>query len=88
MPVLTPMNPTTKDVRCQPTPSVHLTTLILRAKCRRTPQKNDERSKKFCKKPNNSKEDSDGRIDPWDDVLRVHLEQDNLNDRQHCSVLL
>ena len=35
------------------------------------------------------KDDSDGCIDPWVEVMRLHLEQDNLNDeRQACTAML
>ena len=45
--------------------------------------------KKTFKKPNKIKDDSDGSIDIWVDVMRLHLEQDNLNDeRQACTAIL
>ena len=37
----------------------------------------------------NTKSDSDGCIDTWVEVMRLHLEQDNLNDeRQACTAIL
>ena len=53
---------------------------------------NDRRegkSRKTFKKPKEFKDDSDGCIDTWVEVMRLHLEQDNLNDeRQACSAIL
>ena len=47
------------------------------------------KSRKTFKKPKKLKDDSDGCIDPWIEVMRLHLEQDNLNDeRQACSAKL
>ena len=44
---------------------------------------------KIFKKPKEFKDDSDGCIDTWVEVMRLHLEQDNLNDeRQACTVIL
>ena len=37
-------------------------------------------SRKTFKKPKEFKDDSDGCIDTWVEVMRLHLEQDNLND--------
>ena len=48
-----------------------------------------DKSRKTFKKPKKFKEDSDGCIDTWVEVMRLHLEQDNLNDkRQACTALL
>ena len=45
-------------------------------------------SKTFTK-PKEFKDDSDGCIDTWVEVMRLHLEQDNLNDeRQACTAIL
>ena len=45
--------------------------------------------RKVFKKPREFKDDSDGCIDTWVEVMRLHLEQDNLNDeRQACSSIL
>ena len=47
------------------------------------------KSRKTFKKPKEFKDDSDGCIDTWVEVMRLHLEQDNLNDeRQACTVIL
>ena len=44
---------------------------------------------KTFKKPKEFKDDSDGCIDTWVEVTRLHLEQDNLNDeRQACTAIL
>ena len=43
--------------------------------------------RKTFKKPKEFKDDSDGCIDTWVEVMRLHLEQDNLNDeRQTCRM--
>ena len=45
--------------------------------------------RKTFKKPKEFKGDSDGCIDTWVEVMRLHLEQDNLNDgRQACTAIL
>ena len=45
--------------------------------------------RKTFKKPKQFKDDSDGCIDTWLEVMRLHLEQDNLNDeRQACTAIL
>ena len=47
------------------------------------------KSKKSFKKPKEFKDDSDGCIGTWVEVMRLHLEQDNLNDeRQACTAIL
>ena len=44
------------------------------------------KSRKTFKKPKEFKDDSDGCIDTWVEVMRLHLEQDNLSDeRQACT---
>ena len=44
------------------------------------------KSRKTFKKPKEFKDNSDGCIDTWVEVMRLHLEQDNLNDeRQACT---
>ena len=46
-------------------------------------------SRKTFKQPKEIKDDSDGGIDTWVEVMRPHLEQDNLNDeRQACTAIL
>ena len=47
------------------------------------------KSRKTFKKPKEFKDDSDECIDTWLEVMRLHLEQDNLNDeRQACTAIL
>ena len=47
------------------------------------------KSRKTFKKPKEFKDESDGCIDTWVEVMRLHLEQDNLNDeRQACTAIL
>ena len=47
------------------------------------------KSRKTFKKPKKYKDDSGGCIDTWVEVMRLHLEQDNLNDeRQACTAIL
>ena len=47
------------------------------------------KSRKTFKKAKEFKDDSDGCIDTWVEVMRLHLEQDNLNDeRQACTAIL
>ena len=47
------------------------------------------RSRKTFKKPKEFKDDSDGCIDTWVEVMRLHLEQNNLNDEiQACTAIL
>ena len=47
------------------------------------------KSRKTIKKPKEFKDDSDGCIDTWVEVMRLHLEHDNLNDeRQACTAIL
>ena len=47
------------------------------------------KSRETFKKPKEFKNDSDGCIDTWAEVMRVHLEQDNLNDeRKVCTAIL
>ena len=46
-------------------------------------------SRKTFKKPKDFKDDSDGCIDTWVEVMRLHLEQDDLNEeRQACTAIL
>ena len=46
-------------------------------------------SRKTFKKPKKFIDDSDGCTDTWVEVMRLHLEQDNLNDeRQACTAKL
>ena len=44
---------------------------------------------KIFMKPKEIKDDSNGCIDTWVEVMRLHLVQDNLNDeRQACTAIL
>ena len=52
-------------------------------------EKGGGKSRKTFKKPKEFKDDSDGCIDTWVEVMRLHLEQDNLNnERQACTAIL
>ena len=47
------------------------------------------KSRKTFKKPKEFRDDSDGCIDTWVEIMRLHLEPDNLNDeRQACTAIL
>ena len=47
------------------------------------------KSRKTFEKPKEFKDDSDGCIDTWVEVMRLHLEQDNLkHERQACTAIL
>ena len=47
------------------------------------------KSRKTFKKPKEFKDNSDGCIDTWVEVMRIHLEQNILNDeRQVCTAIL
>ena len=47
------------------------------------------KSRKTLRKPKEFKDDSDGCLDTWVEVMRLHLEQDNLNEeRQACTAIL
>ena len=47
------------------------------------------KSRKTFKKPKEFKDASDGCIDTWVEVMRLHLERVNFNDeRQVCTVIL
>ena len=45
--------------------------------------KREGKSRKTLKKRRKIKDDSDGCIDTWVEVMRLHLEQDNLNDEKN-----
>ena len=47
--------------------------------------KGGSKSRETLKKPKEFKEDSDGCIDAWVEVMRLNLEQDNLNDERQAS---
>ena len=47
------------------------------------------KSSEIFKKPKKFKDDSDGCVDSWVELMKLHLEQDNLNDeRQACTAIL
>ena len=52
-------------------------------------ERGGRKSRNSFKKPKEFKDDSDECIDTWVEVMRLHLEQDNLNDeRQACTAIL
>ena len=52
-------------------------------------ERGGSKSRKNFKKPKEFKDDSDGCFDTWVEVMRLHLEQDNLDDeRQACTAIL
>ena len=46
-----------------------------------------ERSQRIFKKPRGYKDDSDGCIDTWMEVMNLHFKEENLTERQKCSAL-
>ena len=46
-----------------------------------------EKSRRVFKKPRCYKDESDGCIDTWIEVMRLHFEEDDLSERQECSAL-
>ena len=46
-----------------------------------------ERSRRTLKKPKSYKDDSDGCIDTWIEVMNLHFEEENLSKKQECSAL-
>ena len=46
------------------------------------------KSRKTFKKPKDFEDDSDGCIDTWVEVMRLHLERDILNDERHASTAI
>ena len=46
-----------------------------------------ERSRRALKKPKSYKDESDGRIETWIEVMKLHFEEDNLLNKQECSAL-
>ena len=47
----------------------------------------EERSRRTLKKPKSYKDESDGCIDTWIEVMKLHFEKDNLSKKQECSAL-
>ena len=46
-----------------------------------------EKSTRVCKKPKCYKDESDGCIDTWIEVMKLHFEEEDLSERQECSAL-
>ena len=46
-----------------------------------------ERSRRTMKKPKSYKDESDGCIDTWIEVMKLHFEEENLSKKQECSAL-
>ena len=46
-----------------------------------------EKSRRVFKKPRCYKDESDGSIDTWIDVMKLHFEEEDLSERQECSAL-
>ena len=49
--------------------------------------KRGERSRRTLKKPNSYKDESDGCIDTWIEVMKLHFEEKNLSKKQVCRAL-
>ena len=52
----------------------------------RTNERN-EKSRSVFKKPRCHKDESDGCIDTWIEVIKLHFEEEDLSERQECSAL-
>ena len=46
-----------------------------------------ERSRRTLKKPKSYKDESDGCIDTWIEVMKLHFEEESLSNKQECSAL-
>ena len=46
-----------------------------------------EKSRRVFKKPRCYKDESDGCIDAWIEVMKLHFEEEDLSERQECSAL-
>ena len=46
-----------------------------------------EKSRRVFKKPRCYKEESDGCIDTWIEIMKLHFEEEDLSERQECSAL-
>ena len=46
-----------------------------------------ERSRRTLKKPKSYKDESDGWIDTWIEVMKLHFEEESLSKKQECSAL-
>ena len=47
----------------------------------------EERSRRTLKKPKSYKDESDGCIDTWIEVMKLHFEEESLSKKQVCSAL-
>ena len=47
-----------------------------------------ENSRRVFKKPTCYKDESDGCIDTWIEVMKLHFEEEDLSERQECSALI
>ena len=47
-----------------------------------------EKSRRVFKKPRCYKDESDGCIDTWIEVMKLHFEEEDLSERQECSALI
>ena len=46
-----------------------------------------EKSRRVFKKPRCYKDESEGCIDTWIEVMKLHFEEEDLTERQDCSAL-
>ena len=46
-----------------------------------------EKSRRVFKKPRCYKDESDGCIDTWIEVMKLHFEEEDLSERQECIAL-
>ena len=46
-----------------------------------------ERSRRALRKPKSYKEESDGCIDTWIEVMKLHFEEESLSKKQECGEL-
>ena len=46
-----------------------------------------ERSRRTLKKPKSNEDESDGCIDTWIEVMKLHFEEENLSKKQECRAL-
>ena len=46
-----------------------------------------EKSRRVFKKPRCYKNESDGCIDTWIEVMKLHFEEEDLSEKQECSAL-
>ena len=46
-----------------------------------------EKSRRTLKKPKSYKDETDGCIDTWIEVMKLHFEEENLSKKQECSAL-